>query len=118
MRSKGTRCWLVLCLVSRASDAPRVVRRSDARPPQWTSDKRLLRLLATSGAIFAAIRLSILAALANAGPDITAAITPVTPVTTLVIALVTRVESLDVRSWPGVAQARELWRRRQLSARG
>ena len=53
------------------------------------------------------MRLSILAALANAGPDITAAITPVTPVTTLVIALVTRVESLDVRSWPGVAQARE-----------
>ena len=82
--------------------------RSDARPPQWTSDRRLLRLLATAGCIFAAMRLSILAALANAGPDITAAITPVTPVATLVIALVTRVESLDVRSWPGVAQAREL----------
>ena len=94
------------------------MRRSDARPPQWRSDKRLLRLLATAGAIFAAMRLSILAALANAGPDITAAITPVTPVTTLVIALVTRVESLDVRSWPGIAQARELAMRRRLGPRG
>jgi len=107
MRSRGALCWLLLCLTSRGADAPFALLHSDARPPQWTSDKRLLRLLATSGCIFAAMRLSILAALANAGPDITAAITPVTPVTTLVIALVTRVESLDVRSWPGVAQARE-----------
>jgi drug/metabolite transporter (DMT)-like permease len=80
------------------------VPRRDALPAQWTQDKRLLRLLATAGFIFAAIRLSILGALANAGPDITAAITPVTPVATLVIALVTRVETLDVRSWPGAAQ--------------
>lgn len=82
---------------------PRVPRpcHSDVRPPV---DRQLLRLFAVNGALFAAIRLSILAALANAGPDITAAIVPVTPVATLFIALALRVETLDVRSWPGAIQ--------------
>jgi drug/metabolite transporter (DMT)-like permease len=67
-------------------------------------DARLLKLFALAGAIFAAIRLTILAALSNAGPDITAAITPVTPIATLCLALALRMETLPLRTRAGAAQ--------------
>ena len=70
------------------------------RPPV---DARLLRLFAAAGFTFMLIRLTILAALSNAGPDITAAITPVTPVATLLLALALRMETLHVRSRAGAA---------------
>ncbi len=69
-------------------------------------DARLLRLFVLAGAIFAAIRLTIMGALSNAGPDITASLTPVTPVATLCLALALRIETLHLRTRAGVAQAR------------
>ena len=48
--------------------------------------------------------MTILAALSNAGPDITAAVTPVTPVATLGLALALRMEALRVRTHAGATQ--------------
>jgi drug/metabolite transporter (DMT)-like permease len=80
-------------------------------------DARLLRLFALAGAIFAAIRLSILAALRNAGPIITAAITPVTPVATLCLALLLGMEVLRPRTRAGAAQVRRLGGSKQCETR-
>ena len=71
------------------------------RPPV---DGRLMWLFAAAGAIFAGIRLTILWAIGNAGPDITAAITPLTPVATLCFTLAMRTETLHVRSRAGATQ--------------
>jgi|APGre2960657444_1045066.scaffolds.fasta_scaffold02589_3 large subunit ribosomal protein L9e len=73
----------------------------ETRPPM---DRRLLRLLALAGAMFAVIRLSIVSALRDAGPDLSAALTPLTPVFTLAMALLMRMETLHVRSLAGGAQ--------------
>ena len=69
-----------------------------------TVDAHLLRRFAAAGAIFAGIRLSILAALSASGPDVTAAITPLTPVKTLGLTLALRMETLAPRTPAGAAQ--------------
>ena len=72
---------------------------TEARPPLT---RPVALLLATSGAIFCGIRLTILGGLLLAGPDITAALVPLTPVFTLCMALAAGSETLRARSGPGL----------------
>jgi len=61
-----------------------IAKATETRPPMtWA----VYKLLATAGAIFCGIRLTILQGLVMAGPDITAALVPLTPIFTLGLAL-------------------------------
>ena len=62
------------------------------------------KLLAASGAIFCGIRLTILGGLLLAGPIITAALVPLTPIFTLIIALAVGSEKLRLSSRSGSMQ--------------
>jgi drug/metabolite transporter (DMT)-like permease len=61
-------------------------------------------LFALAGALSALIRITIIAALQHAGPDVTAAITPATPVITLVATLALGMETLRVHAPSGKLQ--------------
>lgn len=64
----------------------------------------LRSLFALAGGLSALIRITIVAALQHAGPDVTAAITPATPVITLVAALALGMETLRVHAPSGQLQ--------------
>ena len=71
------------------------------RPPLT---RRLAGLFALGGFLSALIRITIIAALQNAGPDVTAAITPATPVITLLATLALGTETLRVHTRSGHLQ--------------
>ena len=64
----------------------------------------VLKLLAMAGAIFCGIRLTILQGLVGAGPDITAALVPLTPIFTTVLAVSMGREKLRVSTGAGQQQ--------------
>ena len=71
------------------------------RPPLT---RRLVGLFAVAGAFSALIRVTIIAALQHAGPDVTAAITPATPVITLLLTLALGMATLRTHSPSGQIQ--------------
>lgn len=67
--------------------------------------RRLVSLFALSGLLSALIRVTIICALQHAGPNVTAAIVPATPVLTLLAGIATGMEKLDVHAPSGELQA-------------